>query len=137
MIIKMGGNDGAVDIIGRVLDGAKLANVVVARHHHQPAGMLACGPFDAGAAIGQTAHFGVMGHPALFFHIFQHKAIGRFIGQCADGAGFKDLALAEKLFCIGMGLLLIFAGKVQVDIRLLVPFKAQEGFKGNVMAFFV
>ncbi len=37
------------------------------------------------------------------------------------------------LGCTGV-LALVLAGKIQVDIRLLVPFKTQEGLEGNVKA---
>ena len=44
------------------------------------------------------------------------------------------MGFSEHLHAVGMGLGLVFAGEVQVDIGHLVAAKAQEGLKGDVEA---
>ena len=45
--------------------------------------------------------------------------------------------LAEELLGVFMGLGLIFAREVQVDIRCFVAVEAQEGLKGDVVTILV
>ena len=44
------------------------------------------------------------------------------------------MSLSEDLSGIGMRLRLVLPGEVQIDIRLLVSVKAEEGLKGDVEA---
>ena len=69
-----------------------------------------------------------------FFLIALDIAVGGLFGDGGNGAGFKDVVLAEKLFRVLMHLGLYLAGEIQVDIRLFVAVEAEEGFKRYLMS---
>ncbi len=68
---------------------------------------------------------------SLFIVIF-HIAEGRLIRQRTDGSCPEGLSCTENNLRIFVGLTLVITGEVQVDIRLLVSLKSQEGLKGNI-----
>ena len=74
-----------------------------------------------------------MDDPPLLFHIFFYKTIGSLFRYRRDRSSFKHMSFAKEFLRIPMRLVLIFAGKVQVNIRRLVSIKSQEGFKRDVM----
>ena len=66
--------------------------------------------------------------------IILHITESRLVRQRTDGSRPEGLAFSENNLRIAVGLTLIVAGEVQVDIRLLVSLKSQEGLKGNIKA---
>ena len=73
--------------------------------------------------------------PAPLLIIILYIAKRRFIRQRTDGARPVSLSVAENNLRVFMGLTLIFPGKVQVNIRLLISLKTKERLKGNVEPF--
>ena len=130
----MGGDGVAVGVVGGVLHGGEVLHVHVVGHHHQTAGVLAGGAAHTHTALCQTVHLGIGGGLALLLQILLHHAEGGLFRQGADGTGPEHLGLAEHLDGVTVGLGLIFAGEVQVDIRHLAAAVAQEGLEGDVKA---
>ena len=130
----MGGDGVAVVGVRRVLHRAEVLHVHVVRDHHQAAGVLAGGPADAHAALGQAVLLRLAGGDAVLLQVLLHKAVGGLFRQGTDGAGPEHLGLAEHLDGVAVGPGLVLAGEVQVDIRHLAAAEAQEGLKGDVEA---
>ena len=132
VVFKMGGDGIGIVGVCRVLHRAEILHVLVVRHYHQSAGVLAGGAAHTHAAKGQSVFLRPAGHDAVFLQIFLHKAVGRLFRQSTDGACPEHLGLTEHLNGVAVGPGLVFAGEVQVDIRHLAAAEAQEGLKGNV-----
>ena len=133
VIVEVGRNDAAVLLVSRVLDRRKVMDVHVAGDNHDPAGMLARRTLDAGAAADQAVDVGVVDLHAPGGGPFHDVAVGRLILDGADGAGAEYVVLAEQFFRVFMGLRMVFAGEIQVDIRYLVAVEAQENREGDVV----
>ena len=71
---------------------------------------------------------------AALIQIFFDIAVGGLVLNTGHGACLEHVGFAEQLLCIAVHIGLIFAGKVQVDIRLFIAVEAQEGLEGNVVA---
>ena len=132
--LEVGGQQAARHVIGRVLDGAEVVDLVGVGHDDHAAGVLAGGALDAGAAQRQAVLLGVIDRSPPLFQIFFDVAIRRFVLDAGHGAGLEDVGLAEQLFGVAVDVGLVLAGEVQVDIRLLVAVKAQEGLERDVVA---
>ena len=132
VVFKMGGDDVAVRIVGRVLHGAEIRDVLILRDDDEAAGVLAGRALDADAAEREAVHLRLRQGLAALLEILEHIAIGRLFGQRADRAGAEHVIRAEELFCVFVRLALIFAREVQVDIRHLVAAETEEGFKRNI-----
>ena len=132
--LEVGGQQAARHVIGRVLDGAEIVDLVGVGHDDHAAGMLAGGALDAGAAQRQAVLLGVVDRSPPLFQIFFDVAIRRFVLNAGHGAGLEDVGLAEQLFGVAVDVGLVLAGEVQVDIRLLVTVKAQESLERDVVA---
>ena len=137
MVIKMGCDDIAVHIVGRMLHRGKFFNVPSNGKNDNTAWVLACGPAHTCAALDNTVDLAVPLSLSPFFIVILYIAESCFLRQGADGSGLKSLARAENNLYIPVGFSLIIAGEIQVDIRLLVSLKSQESFKGNVKSFFL
>ena len=133
MIVKMCGCDCGIHIVCRSLNGTKFIDIMVTGYNHQTTGVLPCGSLDTSTSIHQTGNLRIMGSDFPFIKIFFHKTISRFICQGANGTGFEHMPYAEQFFCIGMGCLLIFPRKVQVNIRFFIPFKSKECLEWNIV----
>ena len=83
-------------------------------------------------ALYNPVDFAVSLLASALFKIIFHITERRLIRQRADRTGTERLSCAENNFRIFMRLTLIFAGKVQVDIRLLIPLKSEERFKRDI-----
>ena len=94
--------------------------------------MLSRASAHARTALYNPVDFAVSLLASAFFKIIFHITKRRLIRQCADRTGTERLSCAENNFRIFMRLTLIFAGKVQVDIRLLISLKSKERFKRNI-----
>ena len=134
VVVKMGGN-GALHIVGRMLDGRKGGHFLPVGKHHDAAGVLSRGTAHLGAAHGDALHLRpAHAGDAVLLVVPEHIAVGGLVLHGADGPRLVGLALAEDHLGVGVGLGLVISRKVQVDIRLLVSLKAQEGLKRNVKA---
>ena len=89
---------------------------------------------DPGAAQGQTVFLGLGHLQSSVVQIFLHVAVSGLFRHGADGAGPEHVALAEELKGVFVGVGLVFAREVQVDVGDLVAAEAQEGLKGDVEA---
>ena len=132
---KVGGQQAALHVVRRVLDGAEIVDVEGVRHDDHAAGVLAGGALDAGAADAQAVFLGAVDGLAPLLQVLFDVAVGGLVLQAGDGARLEDVLLAEEFLGIAVDVGLILAGEVQVDIRLLVAVKAQEGLEGDVVAF--
>ena len=73
--------------------------------------------------------------PVLLKVVF-HIAEGRLFRQGTYCARAERLPFSEDDLRIGVRRALVLTRKVQVDIRLFVSLKAEEGLKGNIKAVF-
>ena len=135
MVIEMGRHDIGFHIVGRMLYRSKRVNILSHRQHDDAARMLPRASSDARTphdkAIDLTGPFP---HPMIFIIIF-HIAKSRLIRQRTDRTRAVSLPVTENNFRIFMRLTLVFAGKIQIDIRLFIAFETEKRFKGNVKSF--
>ena len=106
---KVGGQQTALDIVRRVLDGAEVVNVKGIRHNDHAAGMLAGRALYAGAADDKAVFLGTVDGTAAFLKVLFDIAVGRFILQTGDSARLEHVFLAEKLLGVAMHAGLIHA----------------------------
>ncbi len=137
VIIEVSRNDAAVLLVGRVLDRRKVMDVHVSGNNHDPAGMLPRRTLDAGAAADQAVDVGVVDLHAPGGGPFHDVAVGRLVLDGADGAGAEYVVLAEQFFRVFMGLRVVFAGEVQIDIGNFIAVEAQKNREGDVVAVLV
>ena len=121
-------------VVGRVLHGAEIVDLIPLRYDNHAAGMLARGALDAGAADGQPLFLRTVQRDAAFLRVFLHEANGSLVRHGGNGAGLEHVVLAEERLRVAVGAALVFAGKVQVDIRRLVAVEAEERLKGDIVA---
>ena len=116
-----------------MLHRAEIIDLLILGNDHHTAGVLARGALYIHAASGQPQHLG-KGHagPSHQLQVLFRIADGRFLRHSTDGTGSEHMILSEQLKGIAVGLGLIFAGKVQIDIGYLIPAETQEGLEGNV-----
>ena len=131
----MCGDNIAVHIIRRVLYRRKFLNIPANGKDDDAARMLSCRPAHPGASLDDPVDLTVPLSLSSFLIIVLHIAKGSLFCQGADGPRFKGLSGAENNLYIPVGFSLVISGKVQVDIRLFVPLKSQEGFKRNIKSF--
>ena len=120
-------------IVCRVLNRAKLKDVVSLGDNDHAARMLSSRPLDTCTADRSV----VPPHDATPYYVLPHtfyKSNGCLIRNRCNRTGFKNVILTKQGLRIPMCAGLVFARKIQVDIRRLVAVKAKEGFKGNGMA---
>ena len=134
VIFKMGGDNVAVGVVGGVLHGTEVVDLLVLRDDHHAAGMLSRGALHAGTADGQPVLLRLGGHLSPLVQVLFHVAEGGLLRHGADGTGTEHVGLSEKLEGVLVGAGLVLARKVQVDIGHLVAAEAQEGFEGDVEA---
>ena len=130
----MGCSVDRICIICRMLNWSKIFGIHIGRHNNHAAGMLTRCSFNTDTPLNKTFHFSRRNCDSLFFHPFFNKSECSFIGESADCSCFENMGFTEKLFGIAVGIELIFAREVKVDIRLFVTVEAKEGFKRNIMA---
>ena len=131
--IEVGGDDVRIDVVRRMLDRGKIEHIVIIRHNDHAARVLTGGALDPGAAFAQAVFLRFMqGHSPLVQVVF-YITIGGLIGKRTGGPRLKDVSLSEQLLGVLVCLRLVLTGKVQVNIRRLVPVEAQKGFKRNVV----
>ena len=62
---EVGGHDVGVRVVGGMLDGSKVIDIVFSRHNDDAAGMLTGGALDTHTVLHQTVHLGLVGPQAL------------------------------------------------------------------------
>src|SRR5699024_9473383 len=76
---------------------------------------------------------------SFFIYKLLIRSIALYVTICclfSDGTNCSRseyFIFTKYIFCIFMGFWLIFPGKIQVDIRHLIPLKAQKRFKWNIL----
>ncbi len=135
MVVKMRGDNIGRHIVGRMLDGRKGMDFLANRQHDNAARMLAGRPPYAHAALDDAPNLAVALAHAPFLIVILDIAKGRLIGQCANRPRAVGLPIAKNHLAVSMRLALVLAGEIQVNIRLLIAFKAEEGLKGDVKPF--
>ena len=113
---------------------AEFMYISVLRHNHKTAWMLSRCSLYTCTASNKTVYLRIVQYKMMVVHISFYITVGCFIRKRAYCSGLENMALAEKHLCIGMSLLLVFAGKVKVNIRLFVTVESEEGFKRNVVS---
>ena len=136
MVVEMGRRDIRRHIVRRMLYRRKFIDIVTMRKHDDTSRMLSgtspysgaslADPFDLAAAFPKSP---------LFIIIFDIAVCG-LIRQRSDRSRFERMSLAEQNFRIFMSFRLIISGKVQVDIRLFVPFESKERLERNIKSGF-
>ena len=109
-------------------------DIHVPGHNHYAPWVLAGGLLYSCTAPYKAVYLGIVDRKIPLFQVTLYEAVGGFVRQRRNGAGPKDLGLAEQLFREPVRPGLVFTGKIEVDIRLLIPLKSHEHFKGNVEA---
>ena len=132
VVFKVGGDDVAVRIVGRMLHGAEIRDVLVLRDDDKAAGVLAGRALDADTAERKAVHLRLRQGLAALLKILEYVAVGRLFGQRADRSGAEHVIRAEEFFRILVRLTLIFAREVQVDIGHLVAAEAEERLKRDI-----
>ena len=135
VVLKVRGDDIGVGIIRRVLDRAEIVNLHIAGNDDQTAGVLTGGTLDAHTALGQPVVLrrrrrGCPAPPDTFSHSQRRS----FPPRCRWFRHGTHGSRRTVQYGIAVGLGLIFAGEVQIDIRHLVAAKAQESLKRNIEA---
>ena len=132
--LEVSGQQAARHVVRRVLDGAEIVDLVGVRHNDHAAGVLTRGALDAGAAQSQAVLLGVVHRAAALIQILFHIAVGGLVLNTGYGACLEHIGFAEQLLGVAVHVGLVLAGKVQVDIRLLVAVEAEKGLEGDVVA---
>ena len=135
VIFKMGGDNVAVRVVCRMLDGAEIRHVHVLRHDDEAAWVLTRGALDADKPQREAVLLGLGRlYPALL-KIFLDIAVGGLFGEGAYRSGAENMVGAEQRLGIFMRLGLIFAGEVEVNIGgLFVAWEAEEGLERDIEA---
>ena len=132
--VIMRGNDTAVEFIGRMLYRSKLINIHFLRKYDDTARMLSGRSLNADQSCRTAVELGIRHRLPLGITDVLYKRNGILIRKAADRTGAEGMVLSEKLFYILMGARLIFAGEVQVDIRLFVSVETEEGLKRDILS---
>ena len=135
VIFKMSGDNVAVRVVCRMLDGAEIRHVHVLRHDDEAAWVLTRGALDADKPQREAVLLGLGRlYPALL-KIFLDIAVGGLFGEGAYRSGAENMVGAEQRLGIFMRLGLIFAGEVEVNIGgLFVAWEAEEGLERDIEA---
>ena len=128
--------DPTLHIVCRVLYRRKFIDVMTMGEHDDSARMLPGAPPDTSASFCDPLDLTAALSLFPLFIVVLYKAIGSLIRKCADSPRLERMSFPEKHLGIFMGFCLIIAGKVQVDIRLLVSLESKESLKGNVKSGF-
>ena len=134
VVLKVGGDDVRVGVIGGVLDRTEVIDFFILGDDHHAAGVLAGGALDPGTADGQAVLLRLGDGPPPLVQVLFHIAEGRLFRHRADGPRPEHMGLAKQFEGIAVGIGLVLAGEVQVDIGHLVAPEAQKGLKGDVEA---
>ena len=123
-------------IVSRMLHRRKGIDIFPERQDDDPSRMLSrTSPYSCTSG-NDPVDFARSFARSLLFKISFHIAESCFFRQRADRPRPISLSRSKNNFRILMSLALVFTGKIKVNIRLLVPFKSQKGFKRDIKAIF-
>ena len=130
MIIKMGGDNIAVHIVGRVLDRSKLLNIPSNGKNNDPSRVLTRGPAHSGAALDDPVDLTVPLPLSPLFIIIFHIAECRLLRQSTDSSRLKGLSRTENNLYIPVGFSLIIPEKFRSISGSLSPLNPRKVSKG-------
>ena len=114
----------------------KRVDLLSHRKHDDSARVLSRRPADADASLHNTVNLTVPLVDTALLVVILDVSERRLVRQRTDRSGTECLTVSENNLTVGMRFTLIFTGKVQVDIRLLVSLESQERLKRNVKPVF-
>ncbi len=132
----MGRHCGGCHIVCRVLHRGKRINLLPQRKDDNSARVLSCRPLHPHTAGNQAVNLTGTLSLAALLKVFFNIAVSRLIRQRTHGSRPERLPFSKDNFGVIVGLTLVFAGEIQVNIRFLIAFKAQKRFKRNVKSLF-
>ena len=113
-------------VVGRVLHRAEIVDLLPLRDDDHAARVLARRALDAGAGDRKALFLGLVQRAPALFGVFLHVAERGLVRNRRDRAGLEDVFAAEQRLGVAVRAALVFAGKVEVDIRRLVAVEAEE-----------
>jgi len=131
MKIEVGGHHVGARVVSGTLYRGKIVNIFVMRHHNHAGGVLAGGALDARKAAGKPRKLGIVERQVPLLRIFADIGLGCFFGDGGNGTCLEHVGAAKHDFRIFLRLILVFAGKVQIDIRHFISAEAEKGFERN------
>ena len=126
-----------IGVIGRMLHGCEIVNIILVRHYDNTTGMLTRGLLNTHNSGGHVADLRLGNLNSLILKVLGNIAPGRLIGKAGGGSGTEHVSVTEELLGIFMYLTLHVTREVKVDIRRLITVEAKEGLKGNVVAVLI
>ena len=129
MEVEMRGNSVLFLFVRRVLYRRKVEYLVSFGYDNYAAGVLPRGALNAFAARNEPFRLRTGKESIVLFAIALNVAVNGFILQAGYRAGAEGMALAVHNLSIRMGMGLIIAGEVKVNIRRFVSLKAKEYLK--------
>ena len=135
VIFKMGGDLIGIGVVRRVLDGTEIPDLILLGDDHQTAGVLAGSTAHAHTTCGKTVNFRRGRRLSPLGQVFFYIAVSGFFCHRTHGACPENMGFSEHFRTVGMGICLIFAGEIQVNIRHFIAAESKKGFKGNIKAF--
>ena len=136
VILEVRRDNRRIHIVRRVLQGREGVNRLALRQYDNAARVLSRGAPHADTALHETVDLALSLSGSVLLEVVFHIAEGCLFCQGSHGAGAERLPFSEDDLRVGMRRALVLTGEVQVNIRLLVALKAEEGLKGNVKAVF-
>ena len=125
-------DDRAGHVVGRMLDGDELLNLIFLRQNDHARRVLTRRALHADAAQRQPVHLRLRKRQIPLLAVFLDIAVSRLIRQRADGSRAIAVSLAEQLLDVGVRARLIHAREVQVDIRHLVALEPEEDLERDI-----
>ncbi len=125
-------NNRFIALIRRVLNWRIVEDVVLFGHDDDAAGVLTRGHLNVLTAVGNAFALRFSERSPVFLFVDADVFKRRTHRHAGNRARAEGMAPPEHLFNVLMRCALIFAGKVQVDIRRFVAVEAKEHFKRNI-----
>ena len=117
-------------VVRRMLHWAKIRYIVFCGDNNHAAGVLTRSAFYAGAAHGKPCFLRFIKCYIPLLEVLFYIAIAGFLCNGTDCTGFENVVLAKQLLRITVGIKLILAGEVEVDIRRFVAMKPRKVSNG-------
>ena len=136
MVVKMGGDDVRRHIVGRMLHRRERIDILPHGQHYDTAGMLPGASSDTGTSLDDPINLAVPLMDLVFVVVIFHITESSLVRHRRDRPRTVSLSMAEDYLRVFMRLTLVLPGEIQIDIRLLIPHKAEESLKRNVKAIF-
>ena len=111
-------------IVCRILYRRKIMHIHIQRHNDNTTRMLTRCSFYTFTTLSQIYTLCLIKRLTLhLFFISFNITIRRLLLNRTYSTCSKDVIISKYFFCIGMGIRLIFTGKVQIDIGNFIPLK--------------